>query len=261
MGPAPQLSTYQAAANAIYQPQLQGDITTAKNTETGDIANEEALKGQVQTDYQSAIDKLTQTTNTNVGKINQLYTERLGGNFSGLQGNDLGTMFATASQNQATIESTRANKLAAIATTETNDQNTYDSTVQSLTSKYQGEEADYADTAYSAAVKQANTDQLNQEKLAISEAKLGISEAKASDGPAPTLLSNAQGLNQTLTANSGSDKYVSPQELGKAFNAWTAAGETAADFFKYANQFINPKNTSYKYYLPNSAISSLPAPN
>lgn len=247
MGPAPSLANYQAAAQSIYQPQLQADITTAKNTETNDIANQEAGKGQIQTDYQSAIDNLTQTTNQNVAKINQLYTERLGGNFSGLQGNDLGSMFATASKNQATIESTRANKLAAISTAETNDENTYNSTVASLTSKYQGEEAQYANTAYSDAVKQYNTDQLNQQKLAISEAKLGISEAKAGT-PSATAQQAAQlaQLNSTFqkqfTAKGaqGRDGYVSPTTYNNLLAEYQAQGGTATQFKDAFSGYANP---------------------
>lgn len=201
MGPAPTLSAYQQAAQAIYAPQLQSDITMAQNTEQGDIANQETSKGQINTDYQTAVQNLTDTTNANVAKINQLYTQRLGGNFSGLQGNDLGQMFSTASKNQSTIESDRANKLAAIATTEANDQDTYNATVQSLTSKYQGEEAAEANSEYNTAMNNYNSQQLSLEKSEISAAsKASTASTAASDKYKVT----------TVAPNTGAKGYTGP---------------------------------------------------
>lgn len=256
MGPAPTLSTYQQAAQAIYAPQLQSDITMAQNTEQGDIANQETSKGQINTDYQTAVQNLTDTTNANVAKINQLYTQRLGGNFSGLQGNDLGQMFSTASKNQSTIESDRANKLAAIATTEANDQDTYNATVQSLTSKYQGEEAAEANSEYNTAMNNYNSQQLSLEKSEISAA----SKANAPPSAASTKLSVAQQIADTLNSVTGSnggkhagDNYVSPKSYSQAKNAWVQAGYSAAEF---DTQFSNYRNPNDNYGLPVSAATT-----
>src|ERR1039458_1032419 len=168
MGPAPSLATYQSAATSIYAPQETAANTLATNTTASDIANEEALKGTVETNYTTAINNLTNTTNTNVAKINQLYTTRLGGNFSGLQGNDLGSLFAKEGQSLSTIESTRADKLNSIATTESNDQNTLNATIAANASKYQGSEASYANTNYNSAVKTYDSEQLSLYKAGIS---------------------------------------------------------------------------------------------
>jgi len=261
MGPAPTLATYQAAASSIYQPQLQADITTAQNTETNDVANEESLKGQVNTDYQTAIDKLTTSTNNSVAKINQLYTERLGGNFSGLQGNDLGTLFATASTNQTTIEDTRANKLAQIATTETNDQNTYNSTVASLTSKYQGEEADYANTQYGAAVKEYNTEQYQQQELALKQESEAISAEKAAtpsaSATAAAQLAQLNGtFNSQFTAKGaqGKDGYVSPTTYNNLLAEYQAQGGTATQFKDAFSGYANPNQ---KNLNPNDLYNGL----
>ena len=233
---APSLSTYEAAATSIYQPQLQADITTAQNTEQNDIATEEATKGQVETDYETAINNLTTKTNNSVAKINQLYTEKLGGNFSGLQGNDLGSLFATASQNQTTIEEDRANKLASIATAEANDTNTFNNTVSSLTSKYQGEEADYANTQYTAAVKEYNTENT---LTAYQQAELASKGTTA----AATKLGDAQTIAASLSKVAGKDGYVSPQSYNQAKLAWVQAGYSASEFDTQFSNYVNPNQS------------------
>lgn len=200
MGPVPSLSSYQQAAQSIYEPQLQADITSSKAKTAADIANEESLKGQVATDYTSAIDKLAQNVQDQTAKISQLYTERLGGNFSGLQGNDMGQLYARTNEQQSIIEQTRANKLAQISTAETNLQNTGNADLSALTSKYQGLEADYAQKAYGSAVSQYNTDQYRQTQLGLSEARLGIEQQK---------LANSETASQKEYKASGKGSSVS----------------------------------------------------
>jgi hypothetical protein len=182
----PDLATYQTAANAVYQPLAAADIAKAKATATTDVANQESLKGQISTDYQAAIDNLTTTTNSNVAKINQLYTQRLGGNFSGLQGNDLGSMFGKATQAQGTIESTRANKLSAISTAETNIGTTLAADISSIGSKYQSQAASSAQTNYNADVKaqqaQANSDR--NYNLAVEKANISANNSNNSKADA-----------------------------------------------------------------------------
>lgn len=266
MGPAPSLATYQQAAQSIYEPQKAADITQAQATTAADIANMESGKGQIQTDYQTAINNLTATTNANVGKINQLYTERLGGNFSGLQGNDLGSMFGKAAQAQGVIESTRANKLAAIATSETNAQNQLGATISSLTSKYQGEEANYAQSSYSSAVKEYNTEQYQQQQLALRQESIDAANARANasisaanarasarasaaaDKPL-TQQQTASAILQGLSSVRGSDGFVSPQDYAQAFKDWTSAGFNGSTFNNYFGQLKNPKNGYYDWAI------------
>ncbi len=245
----PSLATYQQAASAIYEPQKAADITTAQATTAADVANLEASKGQVQTDYQTAINNLTSTTNSNVAKINQLYTLRLGGNFSGLQGNDLGGMFAKATQAQGVIESTRANKLTQIATTETNDKNQLNATIASLTSKYQGQEASYAQSSYAAATKEYDTQQQRDFTNQLALAKYNLSASKAAVGKAPTQAETKQAdmatIGSFLNSVVGKDGHVSQQNWNKAMQQWLNAGYSAKDFTSSNTQFINQRYSGY----------------
>lgn len=171
MGPAPQRSTYQSAASSIYEPQKQAEEQQIHTTNQTTKNTLEAEKGQVGTDYQSAIDKLTQSVQDQSAKIDQLYTERLGGNFSGLQGNDMGNLFARTNQAQSIIEQTRANKLASIATAEGNADINMNSQLAALAPKYQSLEADYANKAYGAAVTQYDTDAYRQQQLQLKQSE------------------------------------------------------------------------------------------
>lgn len=170
MGPAPSLTDYQSAAQAQYEPQLAADITTGKANTAAEIANLESGKGQINTDFTSAIQNLKNTVQSQTAQISQLYSSRLLGNFSGLQGNDMGMMFSKANQQQATIESTRANKLASITTQETNAQNANIANESALRSKYQGLEAGAASSGYDAALKAYNSQQLQMERMAQTQA-------------------------------------------------------------------------------------------
>lgn len=154
---------YTQAAQAIYEPQKQAEqiaLTATRDTTKNAL---ESQKAQVSTNYQSAIDKLTQSVQDQTGQINQLYSQRLGGNFSGLQGNDLGQMFSRANQQQGIIEQTRANKLNEITTGQTNADINYGAGVAGLTPKYQSLESQYAQNAYSSAMK-AQQDQANKDR-------------------------------------------------------------------------------------------------
>lgn len=171
----PSIATYQQAAQQIYEPQKAADITQAGATRDITKSTLAAEKPQIEADYQLAVDDLTKTTNENVGKINQFYTLRLGGNFSGLQGNDLGMMFSSAGKQQALIGTTRANKLTAITTGMGNADIKYGADVQAISGKYQGEEANYAQSSYGAAVKDYNTNQVAIMKANASAAKAAAS--------------------------------------------------------------------------------------
>lgn len=169
-------TAYMQAAQSIYEPQKQAEATALTAVRDTTKNSLEAQKGQVNTSYQQAIDKLTLAVQDQSSQINQLYTQRLSGNFSGLQGNDMGNMFSRANQQQGYIESTRANKINEITTGETNADINYNAGIASLTPKYQSLETQYAQDAYGSAVK-AQREQANSDRsYNLSVAKLGISQ-------------------------------------------------------------------------------------
>lgn len=168
----PSLGSYEEAARSIYEPQKQAETIALGATRDVTKNALESQKGQVNTNYQDAINQLTQAVQDQTGQINQLYSQRLGGNFSGLQGNDLGQMFSRANQQQGIVEQTRANKLNEITTGQTNADITYGAGVAALTPKYQSMETEYAHSAYGSAVKDYQDNQYKQAQLNLSYAKL-----------------------------------------------------------------------------------------
>lgn len=173
----PSFADYEAAAKAQYEPQLQADITTGKSNTAAQVANLESTKGQINTDYTSAIQNLQNSVQDQTGQINQLYTSRLLGNFSGLQGNDMGKMYSRANQQQGTIESTRANKLSSVATQQTNLQNAEIANESALTSKYQGLEAGAASSGYQSAVKDFQDQQYREQELQLKQQQINSTNA------------------------------------------------------------------------------------
>jgi hypothetical protein len=176
------LAGYQAAADAIYQPEKQAESDTLAATDATTKATLEAEAPQIQTDYQSAIDKLTQSVTNQTGQIDQLYASRLGGNFSGLQGNAMGNLYATADEQQSIISQTEANKLTALTTAEGNADVTYEADLAALTPKYQSEENSYVASEESAADTQANEDRtydLDVEKVNIDASNTATSDENA----------------------------------------------------------------------------------
>lgn len=173
----PSLTDYQAAAKAQYDPQLQADIITGRANSAAQVSNLESTKGQINTNYTSAIQNLQNSVTDQTGQITQLYTSRLLGNFSGLQGNDMGKMFSRANQQQATIESTRANAMNSIATQESNIKNSEIDNESALASKYQGLEAGAASSGYDAALKQYNTSQYQQAELSLRQESIDATRA------------------------------------------------------------------------------------
>lgn len=185
---------YQAAAQAVYQPQQQADTIALQTQDATTKTSLEAEKGQVSTDYQDAIDKLTQSVQDQSSQINQLYTERLGGNFSGLQGNDLGQMFSRANDQQSIIGQTRANKLAEITAGETNADIEMNSGIAALTPKYQSLEAQYADSAYSADEKAAQAQANSDRSYELSVAKFENSASNSASSANNSYLSGFKAI-------------------------------------------------------------------
>lgn len=172
-------ASYMQAAQAIDQPLMQAEQTSLAATNATTKATLEAEKPQIQTDYTSAIDKLSQSVQDQTAQINSLYSQRLGGNFSGLQGNDMGQMFSRANEQMSIIGQTEANKLAQITTEEGNADVTYQADLAALTPKYQSMELSQAASAYSADVKAAQTQANSDRSYNLSVARLGLSESKA----------------------------------------------------------------------------------
>lgn len=248
------LGAYQAAAASIYDPQLQSEVTQAGAVRDTTKNALESQKGQVNTNYQSAIDQLTQSVEDQTGQINQLYSQRLGGNFSGLQGNDMGKMFSRANQQTATIASTRVNKLNEITTGQTNADIAYAAGVASLTSRYQGLKSQYANENYGAAVKsEQDAAQRQQEKAqaqANSDREYALSVAKfQSSGSSPSVAQNKAAVQthvtQGLASGSGRDGNVSRATWNSAMNDYIAGGlGTIRDFWKTYGNYVNDKTKS-----------------
>lgn len=200
------LAAYQQAAQNIYEPQKQSEqiaLTATRDTTKNAL---EAQKGEVNNDYQQAIDKLTQSVQDEGANINLLYSQRLGGNFSGLQGNDMGQMFAKANQQQGYIATTRANKLNEITTGETNADINYGAGVAALTPKYQSLESQYAQEGYGSALK-GEQDQANKDRdYNLSLAKYYQSGANSA---ASTAATNA-GKYKVSQYSSGNKAYTGP---------------------------------------------------
>lgn len=246
----PSLATYQAAANAVYAPQQAADDATALATEQNTIATDEAEKPQIQTDYTSAIDKLTQSVADQTGKISQLYATNLGGNFSGLQANSMAQVYSTADQQQSIIEQTQANKLAQITTDEGNASNSYEADLSSTASKYQGEEADYANSNYNTALSEYNTQQGELERSEISASSKSSGGSGGSSSSGSTSITSQKGeIAAGLNSVKGGDGYVSPQDYAAAYEDWLQLGGTVASFNSEFGSLKNPKNGYYNYAI------------
>jgi hypothetical protein len=249
MGPAPSLSSYQKAAQSIYAPQQAAEARTLATNEQNTINTLESGKGQISADYQSAIDNLNTTLNADIGKINQLYTERLGGNFSGLQGNDLGGLFSSAQKQQSNIEQTRANKLAEITVGETNAKNTYNTDVTNLPSKYQSLQAQYAQGAYGSAVKDYQTQAYRQAQLQQAQERINISANRSSAAKTPSQgevkQADASTIGSFLNSVVGKDGHVNQQNWNQAMKQWVNAGYSAKEFVANNMQFINQRYSGY----------------
>lgn len=199
-------ASYMTAAEAFYQPQQQADTIALQTTDTTTKNTLEAEKPQIQTDYTSAIDKLTQSVQDQTGQINMLYSQRLGGNFSGLQGNDLGQMFSRANEQQSIISQTEANKLAQITTEEGNADITMNSGIAALTPKYQALEEGAAASSYTADQKAAQAQSNSDRTYNLSVAKF---ENSASNSAASTAAANAAKYKVT-SLSSGNKSYTGP---------------------------------------------------
>lgn len=244
----PSLSTYQAAANQIYDPLLQGELGSASAAHTANINTLESQKGGVSATYNDSIYNLNKSTQSNSAKIQQQYTLALGGNFSGLQGNDMGMMFADAAHEQGSIETARDNALNDIGTKQTNETMTYNADVGAIQGKYASQKTQYAQDQYGAAMNAYQQSILDQQKLALEYANVSASSAR-SGGGAPSAAASKQQASSTTYQNlysvMGGDNHVGPAHWAQALADWNKEGYSTADFVKQFRQFINPHTGHY----------------
>lgn len=165
MGPAPSFATYEAQAKASYQPQEQADLTNLSAQHDAALNTYKTEQQGVGAQYDTQEQMLKMTVQDEAATIGQIYTTKLIGNISGLQGNDMGEMFAKANVQENSIESARTNAINAITTDIANENLTYGAKVSATQSKYAGLEEAAASSGYNDAMKQYNTDNLEYAKL------------------------------------------------------------------------------------------------
>lgn len=184
MGPAPTLATYQAAALAQDQPLEQAEQTTADAAHQANLNTLTEQQSEINPEYDQALTALQTQLTGETGTLNQKYTEALQGNFSGLQGNDLGMLYSKANQDVTSIQTQRTNALNEVATKITNEDLTYQAGNTALVSKYQGQEAADANSMYSAALKEYDTDAYQQQELALKQESIDVSAGNSGNSAA-----------------------------------------------------------------------------
>jgi hypothetical protein len=241
MGPAPSLATYEAQATAEYAPQLAADQTTAAATHT---ANENTLateKSSVGTQYDIQEQTLNDTVKTQAAQISSLYSTRLLGNFSGLQGNDMGMMFSKANQDETNIETQRTNAVNAINTSIANEDLNYTASESALTSKYQGLEAGAASTAYNSAVKDYNTQQYQQEQLDLGYAKLNEQASASANSLANSTTTMKENLGASIEAY-----FQAPNAKDQGYTENTVLKDLYTQYGALGTAFINKSVYDYR---------------
>lgn len=248
----PNFASYQAAASQIYDPLAQGELAQNDAAHTGNIATLESQKTGVANTYNSSIYDLQKATDSNAAKIQQQYTLALGGNFSGLQGNDMGMMFSDAAHTQGTIAASRDDALNQIATKESNDTLSYNANASAINNKYASQKTQYAQDQYGSAVNAYNQSIIDQQKMAIEQQKANAATMSASKSAAPSAAAVKQQdmstIASALQAKAGKDGHVSQETWNAAMAAWVGAGYNAKDFSGNFMQFVNQRYSGYHGY-------------
>lgn len=148
------LAQYQQSAASIYDPQLQAELEQLAQKKRSVLTALGEEEKTIEPEYQRALRGLGEQTRENEGKINQLYSQRLGGQFSGLQGNDMGMMFSKAADRRTDIETARAGKLSGIASRRTLAEQEEATGGNALRSRYTGLKNQYAQQAYERALRE-----------------------------------------------------------------------------------------------------------
>ncbi len=254
------MDPYQVAAQAVYEPQKTAEANSLKATHDTTVNSLNLEKGQVATNYQAAIDQLTQSVKDQGASINQLYTQRLGGNFSGLQGNDLGGMYSRANSQQAVIESTRANKLSQITGGITNADINYNTDIANLTPKYQSLEANAANSSRSADAKAAQAQSNSDRSYNLSVAKFNQSSSNSSTAAADKIASQYKA--KQATDGSGDYQFIGPN--GQPVSLAEYADKTGKntndilDFLKNGSAYDKKIYNSVNIRLQNKKIANDP---
>lgn len=228
------LATYQNQASSIYDPQLQADEAQALQKENTTLAGLDQETKTIEPAYQTAIRNLNDSVRGQTGQINQLYSERLGGQFSGLQGNDMGMMYSKANQQQSDIETQRANKLSDIASRRTLAQTGYQTDVGSLTSKYQGMKNQYAQSAYDSALKEEEQQRQFNANYSLEQQKLAASRASAAAQTPSTQQFLTQAFSGYKPAYQGGQSYYTEHEVIPALMANYGMSEKDAANLAYS---------------------------
>lgn len=210
------IQDYQNQAASIYDPQLQAELaslTQKKQRTLAGLADEERT---IEPEYQRAIRGLGDQVRESEGRINQLYSQRLGGQFSGLQGNDLGMMYSKAHQSRGDIETNRANKLASIASRRRLAEEEELTGANALRSRYSGLKTQYAQQAYQRALEQ-------EENRRRWEEEMSLNRQRAAASSAPQMPSINQFLVQAFSgykpAYEGGTAYYTEREIIPALMA------------------------------------------
>lgn len=109
---------------------------------------------------------------------------------------------------------------------------------------------------------------LEQQKLAEQQREFNTSQQNKALSPSEqkslydlqnqqNTVQGVQSLTASLSKVTGRDGYVSPQDYGKAKQAWAAQGFDPTKFDAYFAKFRNPQNKYYPVDKSSSAVSSL----
>jgi len=240
MGPAPDFSTYESQAKATYEPQLVAEKTQAAAGHQANLNTLATEKGSVGTQYDIQEQTLADTIKSEAAQINQTYSTHLLGNFSGLQGNDMGQMFSKGNTQMNNIETERTNAINAINTSVANENLTYTANDEALTSKYRGLEEGAAASGYNSAKKEYNTELYQKAQLDLGYAKLAESAANRASSSGNQLRVLTSSIGGALQQSAGRDGYVSPQDYAAAKRDWISQGYSSAQFDSAFAGFRNP---------------------
>lgn len=272
------LAQFQAQANAIYDPQGAAEKASLKTGYDATYSQLESSKADVGTNYERAIRGVNETEKGQVSSLNALYSSRLAGNFSGLQGNALQGLYGKDNQARADLATNRINKLAQITGQETSALNKYNTDSRGVDAKITSEKAKYSSENYNSAVREEqrvameqekeraaaerenakmaqaeafHSDQMNMEYAKINSSRSGGGSrggGSSSGSRADSKMADMANIATTLQNKAGKDGHVSQQTWNAAMAAWTGAGYSANDFSKNNLQFVNQRYKGYHGY-------------
>jgi hypothetical protein len=214
------LAQFQATANSIYDPMATADKASLTTNYNSGKAAMELGRGDANVNYDKALRGVNESEKTQTDSLNSLYSSRLGGNFSGLQGNALQGLYGKDNQARADIQTARASKLAQITGQEKASLDKYNTDTKNVDTRYTGEKAKYANEGYNSALKQeevqrkdAERQQQEAQRQANSDRQFALSESRfsASEARANSKASADAGKGyKTSQLSSGNYKFTGP---------------------------------------------------